>query len=561
MQLKKGQIVEIEIDALAFGGAGIGRYFESHQEDRGLAVFVKDTMPGDLVKASFTKIKKTYAEAKLVEIARPSAERIEPKCRYFEQCGGCQLQFMPYEKQLELKKQQVIDAFERIGGFENPPVMEILASEKEFYYRNKMEFSFGYDAEMNFALGLHLPGRRYDILDLEECHLQSEFSFRLVNLVRDFFGKKFKKFGSNDENKKSEVSLKAEVSKNSWNPYQFSCGLGFLRSLYIREGKNTGEVMINLETSEQEPEDLEEVLKNFVEELVKFNEEFGERFGGSLEGGFENSKENYETEKPKKIVSIYWTKITSKRGQRKKIESNLLYGKESFLEILDLEKQKGVSTSQMRFEVLPQAFFQVNTEQAEVLYSRVLDFASESRGKSADKKSKDEKLRDGGVIFDLFCGTGTIGLFLAKKLPNSQVIGIELNEDAIKIAKKNAELNEIKNIEFYNGDVGKILEEINISENSDLIENLESKKIEESKFSKPDLIVIDPPRAGLTPKMIELIKDFKTERLVYVSCNPATLARDCKNFQESGYKIQKIQPVDMFPQTFHIETVCLLEKS
>ena len=237
MQLKKGQIVEIDIHTLAFGGAGLGKY-------EGLTVFVHGTMPGDRVRAAFTRIKNNFAEADLVEIVKNSVDRIAPRCPYFGTCGGCQVQFMPYEKQLEFKQQQVIDSFERIGKIYDPPVLPILGCSEEFYYRNKMEFSFGYDAEMNFALGLHLPDRRYDILDLNECHLQSEFSVKIVNNVREF--------------------MKAK----GWLPFKSSTGEGFLKSLFIREGKRTNEVMVNLTTSEDEPEDLEEGLREFVEMLV-----------------------------------------------------------------------------------------------------------------------------------------------------------------------------------------------------------------------------------------------------------------------------------------------------
>ena len=165
MQLKKGQIVELDIEKIAFGGSGLGKF-------EGRVVFVPNTMPGDKVRASFTRIKEDFAEADLVEIVRKSPSRVIPKCKFFDKCGGCQFQFMPYEMQLQIKKQQVIDAFERIGHVKNPPVSDIIGCKNQYYYRNKMEFSFGFDSDMKFALGMHLPGRRYDILDLTECHLE-----------------------------------------------------------------------------------------------------------------------------------------------------------------------------------------------------------------------------------------------------------------------------------------------------------------------------------------------------------------------------------------------------
>ncbi|MFA6917515.1 MAG: TRAM domain-containing protein, partial [Candidatus Gracilibacteria bacterium] len=282
MQLRKGQIVELKIDKIAFGGNGLGKY-------EGLVVFVPSTMPGDLVKASFTKIKKDYAEAELVEVVEKSPDRVEPKCRFFDKCGGCQFQFMIYKMQLQIKKQQVIDAFERIGKIKDPPVADVIGCENQYYYRNKMEFSFGYDEKMNFALGMHLPGRRYDILDLVECHLQSEFSSKIVNAVREF------------------------ISKTGWPPFKYSLGEGFLQSLYVREGKRTNEVMINLVTSDDKPKDFDEKIKKFVEVLADMKD--GE----------------------KKITSIYWTQVISRRGIPKQRKETLMKGKRTLTEKLKLK--------------------------------------------------------------------------------------------------------------------------------------------------------------------------------------------------------------------------------
>ena len=454
MQVKKGQIVEFDIENLAFGGAGIGRF-------DGRAVFVKETMPGDKVKASLTKIKKQYMEAKLVEIIEASKERVKPKCKYSSVCGGCQIQFMPYEKQIEHKQQNVIDCFERIGEIKNPPVKNIIPCDNHFYYRNKMEFSFGYDAEMKFTLGMHVPGRRFDILDLDECHLESELSYEIVNIVRKFM----------------------HVKK--WQPFKYSNGKGFLKHLSIREGKRTDKMLINLITSNALPKDIEEGLNEFVE-LIK-----------------------------DKVTSIYWTQVISKRGTPRRHEEKLLFGEKYLTEEMHLE-----NGDQLSFDILPQAFFQVNTFQAEKLYQEVINLATE----------KDHK-----IIFDLFCGTGTIGLFLAKHA--EKVLGIEINESAVKAAKANAEKNNIFNIDFFNGDVAKVLKEIK---------------------ELPSLVVVDPPRVGLTAKAIEQINDFNPKEIIYVSCNPSTLARDVKIFKEYGFKLKTVQPVDMFPHTFHIENVCLL---
>ncbi|MBI2634728.1 23S rRNA (uracil(1939)-C(5))-methyltransferase RlmD [Candidatus Peregrinibacteria bacterium] len=455
---QKGQIIELDIERLAFGGAGIGKH-------DGMTVFVEKTVPGDRVRASFFKIKNNYAEANLTEIVTPSTDRIKPRCSYSGACGGCQMMFMPYEKQLAFKQQHVIDALERIGKIPNPPVEKIIGSKDRFFYRNKMEFTFGYDSKMNFTLGLHQPGFRFDILDINECHLQSELSVKIVNSAREL------------------------VKKLKWPPFKYSNGEGFLRSLIIRDCKRTGEVMVILNTSDQIPKNLAEGLKKFVELMAGFKE----------------------------VVSIFHLSIISRRGMPNKIKETMLYGRPAITEKMILE-----NGDELDFTISPQAFFQVNTFQAEILYNNVLKMAS----------SRPQEL-----VLDFFCGIGTIGLFMAKHA--EKVLGIELNEEAVKAAKKNAQRNDISNIEFNTGDV---------------VENLPAIR------QKPSLIVVDPPRAGLTGNLIDIIGGLGANQLVYVSCDPATLARDCDQLKRHGFMLKKVQPVDMFPHTFHIENVCLLEK-
>lgn len=331
-----------------------------------------------------------------------------------------------------------------------------------------MEFSFGYDADMNFTLGMHVPGRRFDIMDLEECHLQSEVSYKILNEIREF------------------------MRALTWPPFKYSCGEGFLKGIFIREGKRTNEVMINLKTSDDLPEDFDEGIEKFVKMLMEIDT--GDQ----------------------KIVSIYWIKDISKRGQPRKVVEKLLHGKAALHEEMHIGEEK------LSFDIRPQSFFQVNTLQAEILYSQVLEMAL----------NKPQKL-----VFDLFCGTGTIGLFLAKHVEG--VLGVELNESAVIAARENALKNKIFNADFFLGDVGKVLHTMK---------------------ERPSLIVVDPPRAGLTGKMINKINDFDCNQIIYVSCNPATLARDCQFFAEYGYKVKKVQPVDMFPHTYHVENVCLLER-
>lgn len=465
-KLKRGETIEIEIKTLAFEGGGIGDY-------EGLKVFVEGTMPGDKVLVYVFKVKRNFALARLVEIIEKSKDRIEPICENANVCRGCQMQFIPYQKQVEFKKKHIEDCLQRIGGFKDVTVSEMIECKNKFYYRNKMEFSFGYDAEKNFTLGMHAPNRRFDILDLKKCYLQSQFSSAILAVVRKF------------------------AIEKDFKPFNFGNGDGDFRALYIREGKRSGEVMVNIVTSD-----------NLSQETVDDISELSVRLSNLISVA--------EGEEDKKIVSIYWTKIISKKGVPRSDRSTLLFGKNAISEKMIIDEDE------LNFDIYPQSFFQVNTFQAEELYKVVRDLAIENSQ---------------GVVFDLFCGTGTIGLFLAKHV--NQVIGVELVEDAVKSARENALKNSIFNADFYLGDVFKKLAEIK---------------------ERPSLVIIDPPRAGLTEKTIEKLNEFSPSQIIYVSCNPATLARDLKLFSEFGYEIKTLKGVDMFPQTYHIECVCLLEK-
>ena len=284
------------------------------------------------------------------------------------------------------------------------------------------------------------------------------------------------------------VNLVRDLMKElKWLPFKYSNGEGYLKHLAIREGKRTNEIMINLSTSDDLPKDIEDGLNRFVN-LIK-----------------------------DKVSSIYWTQVISRRGTPRQTKEKLLYGNKFLTEEMHLENGDKLS-----FQILPKAFFQVNTFQAEKLYYEVIKLATR---------------HNQSMIFDLFCGTGTIGLFLAKH--TEKVLGIEINEDSVKVARTNAENNKIYNIDFFNGDVANVLSSVK---------------------ELPSLIVVDPPRAGLTQKAIDYINNFNSKEVIYVSCNPSSLARDVKIFQEYGFKLKSVQPVDMFPHTFHIENVCLLER-
>lgn len=455
MKPKKNQQVELQIDSLVFGGSGIGKL-------DGYKIFVDGTAPGDIVEAKVIKAKSNYGEAKLLKVLKASEMRIEPRCKHFNVCGGCKWQFLDYEQQLKVKEQQVKDAVERIGGLSASLVASIIPNENPWFYRNKVELSFGSSPEGEAMLGFYPPGFHYEVFNLEDCFLQSKLMVEIVKKVRDF------------------------VTANRISVYNSKTHEGLLKTLTIREGKNTGETMIILTTSTG---------------VFDHRQAFVELF---------KNDEN--------ISSLYWNTVYQVPGQPTWIEENLLAGKAALTEVLMLENGQ-----KLEFDILPRAFFQTNTKQAEKLYSQVVEMAD---------------LKGTEIVFDLYCGTGTIGLFCAHKA--KQVIGIEINEAAVESARGNALKNKIKNAHFYLGGVEKRLE--NLTE-------------------KPDVLIVDPPRAGLEGETVKLCSAFGAEKIVYVSCNPSTLARDLKLFAEQGYQTVKIQPLDMFPQTYHVECVVSLTAS
>ncbi len=456
------------IDSLAFGGQGIGSV-------DGFKVFVDGVAPGDEVEVQIFKKKKSYAEGRVLQFLKRSADRIEPRCKHFDTCGGCKWQFLPYDKQCEAKEQQVRDAVERIAQLNHSPeFLPILPCESAWNYRNKMELSFGPGGENRPGmgsnaeetaepmLGFYPPRFHYEVFNLEECFLQSDATAYWTERVRNF------------------------MRENGLRHFDDKKAEGFLRTLTLREGKNTGERMLILTTSKQDfPQE-----EAFVE-LVMAD----------------------EVPETTKVTSLYWIRIHQEKGKRTEIVEEHLAGKPVLTERLhDLE-----------FDILPQAFFQTNTHQAEKLYSEVI---------------RQAELSGGETVFDLYCGTGTIGLFCAQAA--ERVVGVDINASAIENAQANAKKNGLTNADYQVGSVGDLITELD---------------------EKPDVIVLDPPRSGLGEDVVKHASAFGARRIVYVSCNPTSMARDLKFFEEQGYHCERVQPVDMFPQTYHIETVCSLSQS
>jgi len=463
-KLKPGTVIELTIDAAAFEGGSVGRY-------EGMAVFVDDAVPGDRLRAQVLRARRRHAEAKLIEVVEPGPGRVDPPCIHLPDCGGCSRQQMAYSEQLRWKRQHVVDAFERIGGLHDVPVLETLGCDRPFFYRNKMEFSFGdrrwvTDEEIasgdpldrEFALGLHASGRFDRVLDVRECLLQSERSNSIIATTRAF------------------------ALEHGLRPYGARSHKGLLRHLIVRESEATGEVMVILVTSDE----AEEVMEKYAAALRAAVPEIT-----TIVQGVHRGK-----------AQVSFTQ-----------ELRTLYGSGTLTERI----------AGNNFVLSPFSFFQTNTGQAERLFQLALDAA---------------RLQPTDVAWDLYCGAGTITLAAARTA--REVIGVEINAGSVEDARANAERNGVANARFIAGDLRAVL----LGE-------------EGRDLPSPDVVIIDPPRAGMHEDVTRALLERGPERISYVSCNPTTQARDCAILAER-YGVEQVQPVDMFPQTYHVETVARL---
>jgi 23S rRNA (uracil1939-C5)-methyltransferase len=450
--VRKDEEVELQVDSLAYGGNGVARL-------DGFVVFVRRGLPGDRVRARVTKVKRGFAEALATEVLEPSPQRVEAPCAHYPACGGCRFQDLDYAAQVASKEAQVRDAFVRIGGLSDPPLEPIVPASSAFFYRNKMEYSFT-QTPSGPALGFHKAGRWDEVLEIERCWLTTDVGNAIRNAVRDWA---------------REEGLVA---------YEQSEHTGYLRHLVVREGRNTGQVLVMLVTGPGEKFEQD----YFVELLRRFPE----------------------------VRSIHWA-VNEGEAEVTNLPSTLLWGEDAIEEeILGL-----------RYRVRPNAFLQTNTEMAERLYALAIEYAG---------------LTGSETVYDLYCGTGTIGLALAGKALS--VWGVEISEEAVACALENADLNGISNAAFFAGNVGQSIEEL------------------AERAGQPDVVVVDPPRAGLAGKALKRTGALGAQRIVYVSCNPTTLASDVKVLRaEHGYELIRARPVDMFPHTPHVETVALLERT
>jgi 23S rRNA (uracil1939-C5)-methyltransferase len=448
--LARNDELELEIESLAYGGNGVARL-------NGFVVFVRRGLPGDTVRARVTKVQRRHAEALAVEVLEPSPKRVEAPCDHYPACGGCRFQDLAYEAQIESKEAQVRDALVRIGGFPDPPLEPILPAESVFRYRNKLEYSIA-PGPAGPVLGFHKAGRWDEVIDIAECWLTTELGNRIREAARAW-------------------------ARESGHPaYDQAEGTGFLRHLVYREGRNTGQVLIQLVTA---PGKLD--ADGFVTALRRFPE----------------------------VRSIHHA-VNDRPAEVTNLPTTLLWGDDAIEEEL----------LGLRFRVRPTAFLQTNTEMAERLYELAIDAAG---------------LTGKETVWDLYCGIGTIGVAMASKALT--VWGVDVSEESIACALENADLNGVANSAFFAGEVGQAVEELR------------------DRSGDPDVVVVDPPRAGLSNKAVRRLGRIGAPRIVYVSCNPTTLAGNAKQLREDwGYELKRTRPVDMFPHTPHVESVSLLER-
>ena len=446
--VEKGKKYEVEITSLGSSAEGVGRFHD-------FTIFVPHALPGEKVEVTITEVKKNYAKAKILQLLQKSLDRVEPACAIYQQCGGCQLQHLSYSAQLQVKKQQVIDAITRIGKQNDVPVYETLGAASPWNYRNKMQFPIG-KIKGRTVIGCFAQGS-HNIIDTENCHIQKELNNDIVNAVREVV-----------------TTLAIPV-------YDEDRHTGILRHVIGRVGKN-GECMVVLVTAVQELRKTRDIIRMLRDRLPK-------------------------------LVSIQQNIQTYHNNVIMGRDTVLLWGRPTIHDAI----------GKLTFHISPRSFFQVNTAQAEVLYNKALEYAN---------------LTGDETVIDAYCGTGTISLFLARKA--RQVYGIEIVKPAIVDAQKNARDNHVKNAEFIVGDATIVMPRLY------------------KRGIRADVVVVDPPRAGCTPVVLETFAHMKPQRIVYVSCNPASLARDLAILDGLGYKAVKVQPVDMFPMTAHVETVCLL---
>ena len=462
IHLEKNEIYEVEIVDISVDGSGIGKV-------DGIALFIKDAVIGDVVKAKIMKMKKKYGFARLMEIVTPSPHRVEPRCELHRQCGGCQIQTLDYPEQLRFKQKKVEDHLKIIGKFEDCTVEPVIGMEEPFRYRNKSQFPVARSkGSKNGAEGKLVSGfyalRTHDIIPTKDCQIGIEQNGKIVQAILRF------------------------MEKNNISAYDETTGTGLVRHILIRYSFSREEIMVCLVINGNVlPEQ-----KKFIRSLTKIP-------------GMTSICLSVNTE---------WTNVIMGR------DIIYIWGKHYITDdIMGVE-----------FRISPISFYQINSIQTEKLYEKALEFA---------------QLKPEDTVWDLYCGIGTIGLCASSRV--KKVYGVEIVSDAVRDARINAQVNHITNAKFFIGKAEEVLP--NFYSSKDQVES-----------EHPDVIIVDPPRKGCDPALLETILKVQPDRMVYVSCDSATLARDLRILADGGYQILKVQPFDMFPQTVHVESCVLLER-
>ena len=520
MEYKKNDIVRITIEDIGNDGEGIGKA-------DGYTLFVKDAVIGDVIEARITKCKKNYGYARVEKVATPSPFRVEPKCAFHRQCGGCQIQAMGYERQLAYKQNKVCNHLQRIGGFAPKlidAVMEpIVGMEEPWHYRNKAQYPVGYDRAGNLVAGFY-AGRTHDIIANMDCPLGPP---------------------------ENQVILEAVLSymrENGVSAYLESTGEGLVRHVLIRTGFTSGEIMVCLVINGKRLPEEDKLVERLTGLLLEGTVLAGDSGQSAADdevsaGVCEQSVQMEGREIPcKRIVSISVSVNREKTNVIMGQEIRVLWGRgwiEDSLRVLDStdfgtagRADEGTGNEErITFRISPLSFYQVNPRQTEKLYGLALEYAG---------------LTGQETVWDLYCGIGTISLFMAKRA--RKVYGVEVIPQAIEDAKENARRNGITNAEFLVGKAEEVLPGF-----------YKGNGASDEQMRHPDVIVVDPPRKGCDEKCLETMLAMQPKRIVYVSCDPATLARDLKVLRGGGYELKRARAVDQFGHTGHVEVIIMMQ--
>lgn len=449
-KFSQNKTFKIDITGLTHEGQGVGKI-------EGFVVFVDGVLPGENVDIKIVKQTKSYAVGRLVNINNSSGDRVKPFCPVYDKCGGCAVQHMSYQAQLDFKKDTVLQNIRRIGGLQNIKVNNTIGMENPFKYRNKVQYPVGSD-KGDIRIGFY-ETRSHNIIDSNLCDIQPDESNYIRDVVRDFC-------------KDAGIAI-----------YDEKTGKGLLRHVMVRKGFKTGEIMVVLVINGDKLVNSDELVNKLLEHFPDI----------------------------KSIILNVNTRNTNIILGDKNI---CVYGQKYITDYI----------GSFKFEISPLSFFQVNPIQTEVLYEKALEYAG---------------LSGSETVFDLYCGIGTISLFLSQKAKH--VVGVEVVADAICDAKRNADINGVSNVEFLVGEAEKVIPELY------------------AQGVKADVVVVDPPRKGCDEVLLNTLVEMQPQRIVYVSCNPSTLARDLKYLTEHGFEAKEVQPVDMFPWTGHVESIIWMQ--